>query len=106
MSNAAAKGTHSDSPAGACSHQWRHRVQSDYTYLFFLAPALHAYTRLVGSSVKTRTPLPHVQVNKLKRKLQGKIQLPVASVSGILSQKASFFPSNPNTEINLNTVSK
>lgn len=106
MSNAAAKGTHSDSPAGACSRQWRHHVQSDYTYLFFLAPALHAYTRLVGSSVKKQTPLPHVQVNKLKRKLQGRIQLPVASKSGILSQKASFSPSNPNTQINLNTVSK
>jgi hypothetical protein len=49
--------THSDSPANACSHQWQHRAQSDCTCLSFPALVLHAYTRLLGSSVKTRTLL-------------------------------------------------
>lgn len=71
--NTAAEGTHSGSPADACSHQWRHRAQSGYIYLFFPAQALHDHTRLLGSSVKTRAPLPPVQMNKLKGKIQGQI---------------------------------
>lgn len=49
--------THSDSPANACSHQWQHRAQSGCTCLSFPAPVLHAYTRFLGSSVKTRALL-------------------------------------------------
>lgn len=64
--NKAANGTHSDSPAGACSHQWRHRARSDCTYLSFLAQALCAYTRFLGSPVKAKALLPHIQMNKLK----------------------------------------
>lgn len=83
--NKAANGTHSDSPADACSHQWQHRAQCDCTYLSFLAQALHACTRFLGNSVKTRALLPHIQMDKLKQKIQGKSQLPVASKSGVIS---------------------
>lgn len=56
--------TYSDSLANACSHQWQHHAQSDCTCPSFLAPALHAYTRFLGSSVKTRALL-HPSPNEL-----------------------------------------
>lgn len=74
----AVNGTHSGSPADACSHRWRHHARSYCTYLSFLAQALRAYTRFPGSSAKARALLPHVQ---MKTQMKNQLKQPGKSIN-------------------------
>lgn len=98
--------THADSPANVCSHQWPHHVQSDCIYLSFLAPALHADIRFLGSSVKIGAQLYSIWMGRFEQNNQRKLVFSCKHFRKFQIENFYFNPCHRDTQIKRNSISK